>query len=62
MKTNKSYTKRLKITKTGKLLARKPHQNHFKAKESRSTQLAGKRPVPFKMKNKDISRYQLSVK
>lgn len=34
MKTNKSYTKRLKVTKNGKILARKPGQCHFNAKES----------------------------
>jgi ribosomal protein L35 len=35
MKTNKSFTKRLKITRRGKIVARKPGQNHFNAKESR---------------------------
>lgn len=34
MKTNKSYKKRLKVTKNGKVLARKAGQNHFNAKES----------------------------
>lgn len=34
MKTNKSFTKRIKVTKKGKILARKPGQNHFNAKES----------------------------
>jgi ribosomal protein L35 len=38
-KTNKSYTKRLRITRNGKILSRKPGQNHFNAKESRSAQL-----------------------
>jgi ribosomal protein L35 len=33
MKTNKSYTKRIKVTRTGKLVARKPGQDHFNAKE-----------------------------
>jgi ribosomal protein L35 len=33
MKTNKSYTKRIKVTKNGKLIARKPGQDHFNAKE-----------------------------
>jgi ribosomal protein L35 len=57
MKTNKSLTKRLKITSTGKILARKPGKNHFNAKASRSKQLAGKRTVILKMKNKDVGRY-----
>ncbi len=34
MKTNKSYTKRIKLTKNGKLKVRKKGQNHFNAKES----------------------------
>ena len=34
MKTNKSYTKRLKVTKKGKIIARRPGQGHFNAKES----------------------------
>ena len=42
MKTNKSYTKRLKLTKNGKTIARKPGFNHFNAKQSRSKQLSGK--------------------
>ena len=52
MKTNKSYTKRLKITKTGKILGRTPGINHFNAKKSRVRQLAGKKRQAFKMKNK----------
>lgn len=43
MKTNKSFSKRLKVTKSGKILARKPGKNHFNAKSPRSKQLAGKR-------------------
>jgi ribosomal protein L35 len=56
-KTNKSFTKRLKVTKTGKILARKPGFNHFNAKQSRVKQLAGKKAVPFTMTNKAISRF-----
>ncbi|OGI93663.1 hypothetical protein A3A03_00560 [Candidatus Nomurabacteria bacterium RIFCSPLOWO2_01_FULL_40_18] len=55
MKTNKSYSKRLKVTKSGKILARKPGFNHFNAKQSRNTQLAGKRTVNFIIKNKPKS-------
>jgi len=33
MKTNKSYTKRIRVTKNGTLIARKPGQDHFNAKE-----------------------------
>ncbi len=56
MKTNKSYSKRLKVTKSGKLIGRKPGFNYFNAKQSRSKQLAGKRGVPFTLKNKPRSR------
>lgn len=34
MKTNKSYTKRLRVTKTGKVIARVAGQNHFNARKS----------------------------
>jgi len=40
MKTNKSFTKRLKITRKGKIVARKPGQNHFNARASRPKQMA----------------------
>lgn len=56
-KTNKSFTKRLKVTKTGKIIARKPGFNHFNAKQSRVKQLAGKKPVAFNMTNKEIARF-----
>lgn len=36
MKTNKSFTKRLRVTKKGKILSRAPGQNHFNAKRSGS--------------------------
>ncbi len=34
MKTNKSLLKRIRITGRNKFLKRRPHQNHFNAKES----------------------------
>ena len=34
MKTNKSYKKRLRVTRNGKILARAKGQNHFNAKAS----------------------------
>ncbi|OGI65929.1 hypothetical protein A2914_01400 [Candidatus Nomurabacteria bacterium RIFCSPLOWO2_01_FULL_41_21] len=55
MKTNKSYSKRLKVTKNGKIIGRKPGFNHFNAKQSRSTQLAGRRGKGFVIKNKPKS-------
>ena len=55
MKTNKSYAKRLKITKNGKILSRKPGFNHFNAKQSRTAQLAGRKGKNFIIKNKPKS-------
>ena len=55
MKTNKSYSKRLRVTKNGKVIARKPGFNHFNAKQSRTTQLAGRKHANFKIKNKPMS-------
>ncbi len=59
MKTNKSYSKRLKVTKNGKIVGRKAGQNHFNAKESRRNQLGKKRATafPFPLTNKDKGRY-----
>ncbi|MCD8563698.1 MAG: 50S ribosomal protein L35 [Candidatus Pacebacteria bacterium] len=57
-KTNKSYTKRLKLTRTGKILVRKAGRNHFNAKESRSKQLARARgrsiTLSVKVKNLNL--------
>lgn len=33
-KTNKSYLKRIRVTRNGKLIARAKGQNHFNAKQS----------------------------
>lgn len=57
MKTNKSFTKRLRVTKNGKIIARQPGKNHFNAKESRGKQLASKRNVSFTMTRKSFNRY-----
>lgn len=55
MKTNKSYSKRLKLTKNGKIISRKPGFNHFNAKQSRNAQLAGRKRNNFTIKNKPKS-------
>lgn len=60
LKTNKSYTKRLKVSKNGKIKARKPGQNHFNAKESRSSQLKKKQQSDFVMSQRDKRRYIIS--
>ena len=57
MKTNKSFTKRLKITRRGKVVARKPGQNHFNAKESRGSQMSRRRSQNIVMTKKVSQRY-----
>jgi ribosomal protein L35 len=47
----------LKITKNGKIKARKPGFNHFNAKQSRAKQLNGKVATNFVLKNKDMGRF-----
>jgi len=57
IKTNKSYTKRFKVTKNGKILARRPGQNHFNAKERTATSMGKHREVTVVMNNKARSRF-----
>ncbi len=57
MKTNKSYTKRLRLTKNGKIVARKPGQNHFNAKESRQSHMDRNRDNSITLSNKDRGRF-----
>jgi ribosomal protein L35 len=61
MKTNKSYTKRIRVSKNGKLVVRKPGQNHFNAKESNSTKGEKGRAQSLEVSN-DIRRKFLSGK
>jgi len=55
-KTNKSFAKRLKITRNKKVLARKPGHGHFNAKESGSKKRAKK-----KLQNFNISKKNLGI-
>ncbi|MDA8596833.1 50S ribosomal protein L35 [Candidatus Pacebacteria bacterium] len=57
MKTNKSYTKRIKVTKNGKLIARKPGQNHFNAKESGQGRLSRKRTQSLTLSKRITRRF-----
>lgn len=57
IKTNKSYTKRLKVTRTGKILSRKAGQNHFNAKESSQKGISKRRMNNIFMDNKVKSRF-----
>lgn len=55
-KTNKSFSKRIKLTKNGKIKVRKAGFNHFNSRQSRSAQLAGKVPQNLVMNAKALSR------
>lgn len=57
MKTNKSFTKRLKVTRNGKIIARKPGQNHFNAKQSGTKRLARKRTVNLSLSKRITRRF-----
>lgn len=57
MKTNKSYTKRLKVTKNGKILSRKPGRDHFNAKMSGRKAQASARSQSINISNKAKSRF-----
>jgi len=57
MKTNKSYAKRIKVTKNGKLVTRKIGQNHFNARNKTTTTLKKRQAVSFEMTNKNRGRY-----
>jgi ribosomal protein L35 len=61
-KTNKSYAKRLRVTKTGKLLTRKAGQNHFNSKERRAQKAAKHRNAEFHMSMKEKSRFLVNIK
>ena len=43
MKTKKIFSKRMKVSKNGKITVRVPGQNHFNSKESSSGRMARKR-------------------
>ncbi|MBI5134317.1 MAG: 50S ribosomal protein L35 [Candidatus Taylorbacteria bacterium] len=57
MKTNKSFAKRLKVTRNGKVLARRPGQNHFNSKESGRSQIKKGTTTAFHMTHKEKSRF-----
>lgn len=62
IKTNKSFLKRVKVTKRGKILVRKTGQNHFNSKESGSLKQAKGRKTEFHMTNKERSRFLVNIK
>jgi ribosomal protein L35 len=62
IKTNKSLTKRLKVTRKGKVLARAPGFNHFNSKQSRRRQLNGKKMTEFAISTKNARTYLANAK
>lgn len=62
MKTNKSYSKRFKVTRNGKIMARGQGQNHFNSKESRRSQMDKRRSIPVVMTQADKRRYLPGLK
>ena len=57
MKANKSYLKRIRVTRNGKLVTRKAGQDHFNAKENRKTRTAKRRSQGIVMKQADRARF-----
>lgn len=62
IKTNKSFLKRIKVSKSGKLLTRKAGQNHFNSKENRSDKANKNRSSEFHMSMKEKSRFLVNFK
>lgn len=56
-KTNKSFAKRLRVTKKGKILRRKQGLCHFNAKRKRSKQLTAKHLQIFNISKKTLGKY-----
>ena len=57
MKTNKSYTKRLKVSKNGIITHRAKGQNHFNSKNSGRKGISKGRTVQFVMSTRDKRRF-----
>jgi len=57
MKTNKSFTKRLRRSKNGKIVSRVPGHNHFNAKESGKGRMRRNRQASAQMSIADRSRF-----
>jgi ribosomal protein L35 len=57
MKTNKSYLKRIRVTKNGKLVVRAKGQNHFNAKESGAQKGAKRRSATLAISNRARRRF-----
>ncbi|MCB9809071.1 50S ribosomal protein L35 [Candidatus Nomurabacteria bacterium] len=56
-KTNKSYTKRISISKNGKLSVRKKGQNHFNGKKSGQQRIDDRSTQILELKPSDKARF-----
>lgn len=59
-KTNKSYTKRIRVTRNGKLIARAKGQNHFNGKQGGTKRRAKRASVQLALA-KRVRNHFLSV-
>jgi ribosomal protein L35 len=57
MKTNKSYSKRLRVTRNGKIVARVKGQGHFNAKASGSKRMAKRRATTIALTKRVRRRF-----
>jgi ribosomal protein L35 len=57
MKTNKSYTKRIRVTRNGKMMVRVKGQNHFNAKSSGSERSAKRRSISINLSKTVRARF-----
>ena len=57
MKSNKSYLKRLRVTRTGKIVARKVGQDHFNARAHRRLRTKKGQAQFITMKQSDRARF-----
>ncbi len=61
IKSNKSFSKRLKVSKNGKIKARAPGQNHNNAKNTGRERIAKRRMSDFNMTNKEKRRFLVNM-
>ena len=61
-KTVKSFAKRLKITKNGKILSRATGQNHFNARERTRASMKKHRMNAVHMNNDTKSRFLINLR
>lgn len=57
MKTNKSFTKRVRVTKKGKIIARAPGQNHFNARKTGRARQSDRRANEVQFTKKEVMRF-----